>query len=136
VAMFPHLASASQMVISTLVSSLYPSGRHPQPSAFCLLDDPCLVICARVSYTHECHDWIQWYVLVLPRPQWPPQPTATNYGSVPATSQPYIQTPDGSQVQWSSFRFVNYIIHDGWRVGLTGDYIVEAVSMNELCMVA
>jgi len=60
----------------------------------------------------------------------------TNYGSVPATSQPYIQTPDGSQVHWSSFRLVNYIIHDGWRVGLTGDYIVKAVSRDELCMVA
>jgi len=104
--------------------------------AFCVLDDPCVVICARVSYTHECHDWIQWYVLALPRPQWPPQPKVTNYGSVPATSQPYIQTPDGSQVHWSSFRLVNYIIHDGWRVGLTGDYIVKAVSRDELCMVA
>lgn len=73
---------------------------------------------------------------LLPSPQWPPQPKATNYGSVPATSQPYIQTPDGSQVHWSSFRLVNYIIHDGWRVGLTGDYIVKAVSLDELCMVA
>ena len=53
-----------------------------------------------------------------------------------ATSQPYIQTPDGNQVQWSSFRLVNYIIHDGWRVGLTGDYIVEGVSIYEPCMVA
>lgn len=104
--------------------------------AFCVLDDPCIVICARISYTHECHDWIQWYVLALPRPQRPPQPKATNYGSAPATSQPYIQTPDGSQVHWSSFRLVNYVIHDGWRVGLTGDYIVKAVSRDELGMVA
>jgi hypothetical protein len=72
----------------------------------------------------------------LPRPNGLPQPKATNCGSVPATSQPYIQTPDGSQVQWSSFRLANYIIHDGWRVGLTGDYIVKAVSRDELCMVA
>lgn len=65
-----------------------------------------------------------------------PQPKVTNYGSAPATSQPYIQTPDGSQIHWSSFRLVNYIIHDGWRVGLTGDYIVKAVSRDELCMAA
>lgn len=65
-----------------------------------------------------------------------PDGKATNCGSVLATSQPYIQTPDGSQVQWSSFRLANYIIHDGWRVGLTGDYIVKGVSRDELCIVA
>ena len=45
-----------------------------------------------------------------------------------ATSNPYIRAPDGSQVEWSSFRLVNYIIYDGWRVGLTGSYLVNAVS--------
>lgn len=48
-----------------------------------------------------------------------------------ATSKPYIQAPDGSQVEWSSFRLVNYIIYDGWRVGLTGSYPVNAVSRYE-----
>jgi hypothetical protein len=70
------------------------------------------------------------------RPYGFPSPQATNCRPVLATSQPYIQTPDGNQVQWSSFRLVNYIIHDGWRVGLTGDYIVKAISRTELCMVA
>jgi hypothetical protein len=42
----------------------------------------------------------------------------------PATTRPYMQTPDGSQVEWSSFRLVNYTIYVGWRVGLTGSYLV------------
>jgi hypothetical protein len=51
--------------------------------------------------------------------------------SLLATSKPYIRAPDGSQVEWSSFRLVNFIIYDGWRVGLTGSYLVNAVSRYE-----
>ena len=48
-----------------------------------------------------------------------------------AISKPYIRVPDDSQVEWSTFRLVNFIIHDGWRVGLTGSYLVNALSMDE-----
>ena len=50
-----------------------------------------------------------------------------------ATTQPYIQIADGSEIEWSSFRLINYIIYDGWRVGLTGDYLVNAVSCYATC---
>ena len=48
--------------------------------------------------------------------------------SLLATSLPYIRAPDGSQVEWSSFRLVNFVVYDGWRVGLTGSYLVTAIS--------
>lgn len=56
---------------------------------------------------------------------------AANFRPALATTKAYIQAPDGSQVEWSSFRLINYIIYDGWRIGLTGSYLVTAVSRYE-----
>ena len=41
-----------------------------------------------------------------------------------ARSSPYVQLPDGTQQPWTAFTTVIYIIHDAWRLGLTGDYIM------------
>lgn len=93
------------------------------------MDDLCDVICAHFPHADECHDWVPWYVMAL----WNVIKAQGVANVLPglATSKPYIQAPDGSQVEWSSFRLVNYIIYDGWRVGLTGSYLVNAVSRYE-----
>ena len=41
-----------------------------------------------------------------------------------ARSSPYVQLSDGTQQPLTALAPVVYIIHDAWRVGLTGDYVV------------
>ena len=42
----------------------------------------------------------------------------------PAKTRPYIQIPPGgTQIPWSNMSSVVYIVQDGWRVGLTGNYL-------------
>jgi hypothetical protein len=41
-----------------------------------------------------------------------------------AQSSPYVQLPDSTQQPWTGFTTVIYIIHDAWRLGLNGDYII------------
>ena len=41
-----------------------------------------------------------------------------------ATTVPFIALPDGSQVPWSEFLPVSYIVHDGWRIKVGGQKIV------------
>ncbi|KAI0490883.1 hypothetical protein F4859DRAFT_508675 [Xylaria cf. heliscus] len=44
-------------------------------------------------------------------------------GYTPETDA-YVQDMDGNLVKFTEFQLLSYIIHDGWRVGLEGDYPV------------
>ncbi|KAK8086114.1 hypothetical protein PG994_001088 [Apiospora phragmitis] len=40
-------------------------------------------------------------------------------------SKGFVQASSGDMVPFESLDFVAYVIHDGWRVNLTGDYIIS-----------
>ncbi|KAK7949171.1 uncharacterized protein PG986_010057 [Apiospora aurea] len=40
-------------------------------------------------------------------------------------SKGFVQAPSGDMIPFESLDFVAYVIHDGWRVNLTGDYIIS-----------
>ena len=41
-----------------------------------------------------------------------------------ANSQAFVKGKDSQLIPFSEFRLINFIIYDGWRVGLTGSYLV------------
>lgn len=46
------------------------------------------------------------------------------------TSRAFVKNLNSSLIQFPDFQPVAYIIHDGWRVGLTGDYAVPFSNYN------
>ncbi|KAI0457980.1 hypothetical protein F5B21DRAFT_462399 [Xylaria acuta] len=46
----------------------------------------------------------------------------------------YVQDVDGNFVQYTEFQLLNYIIHDGWRIGLNEDYPITATQSRNILL--
>lgn len=47
----------------------------------------------------------------------------------------YVRARDGSIVPWKNFTLVDYVIHDGWRIGLDGEYLAIGSTSEPLDLV-
>ncbi|RYC58451.1 hypothetical protein CHU98_g7765 [Xylaria longipes] len=63
---------------------------------------------------------------------WPTLISAMS-GYTPETDA-YAQDIDGNLVKFTEFRLLNYVIHDGWRIGLDGDYPVTATRPSDVLL--
>ena len=77
-------------------------------------------ICIVFPNTSQCYDWLRWWVYTFRLAE------RLNYSwLLPARSSPFILLHDGTQQPWSSFTSLSFLIHDGWRVGLTSGYVAS-----------